>query len=188
MVSLLLGLLLFLGIHSISIAAPAYRDRLVQKSEVGYKAIYSLLSFLGIYLIGVGYAALRAEPVVLYGGMQSLRALVSVLMVAAFILFFAPYFPGKIKAVTRNPQLLSVCIWALAHLLVNGMLADVLLFGAFLLWAVVDMWSMTKREQRTVSPLKPSIRNDIIVLVVGLVVSALFAMFLHGPLIGMPLA
>ncbi|MCJ2376093.1 NnrU family protein [Vibrio sp. ZSDZ34] len=187
MFSLLLGLILFLGIHSISIIAPAYREKLVKKNEKAYKAVYSLLSFIGLYFIVTGHSSLRADPSLVYFGDQSLRPLVSILMLVGFILFFAPYFPGKIKSVTKNPQLLAVVLWALSHLLVNGNLADILLFGAFLVWAIADLISMRKRQQRVVSPLKATWVNDVIVIVIGTVVSAIFAMYLHGYLIGIPL-
>lgn len=187
MFSLLLGLVLFLGTHSISIIAPMYREKLVTKNEKAYKVVYALLSFLGLYLIVAGYGALREDPSFVYLGVQSLRPLVSILMLFGFILFFAPYFPGKIKAATKNPQLLSVVLWAFSHLLVNGNLADILLFGSFLVWAIVDLISMKKRQQRVVSPLKASWINDVIVVVVGVVVCAVFVMFLHGYLIGIPL-
>ncbi|MBC7002735.1 NnrU family protein [Photobacterium sp. BZF1] len=187
MFSLLLGLVLFLGIHSISIITPLYREKFVKKSETVYKAVYSLLSFLGIYLIVTGFGALRTDTSVIYVGYQSLRPLVYLFMLVGFILFFAPYFPGKIKAVTKNPQLLSVIFWAFSHLLVNGNLADILLFGSFLVWATVDLISMRKRHQRVVSPLKTSWVNDVIVIVLGTIVYGTFAMFLHGYLIGIPL-
>lgn len=187
MFSLLLGLVLFLGIHSISIIAPMYREKLVTINEKAYKVVYALLSLLGLYFIVAGYGSLRADPNFVYFGVQSLRPLVSILMLIGFILFFAPYFPGKIKAATKNPQLLSVVLWAFSHLLVNGNLADILLFGSFLVWAIVDLISMKKRQQRVVSPLKASWINDVIVVVVGVVVCAIFAMFLHGYLIGIPL-
>ena len=102
MFSLLLGLVLFLGIHSISIIAPLCREKLVSKNEKVYKAVYSLLSFLGIYLIVAGFGSLRADPSVIYVGDQSLRPLVYLFMLVGFILFFAPYFPGKIKAATKK--------------------------------------------------------------------------------------
>lgn len=187
MFSLLLGLVLFLGIHSISIIAPLYREKLVSKNEKVYKAVYSLLSFLGIYLIVAGFGSLRADPSVIYVGDQSLRPLVYLFMLVGFILFFAPYFPGKIKAATKNPQLLSVVLWAFSHLLVNGNLADILLFGSFLVWATVDLISMRKRQQRVVSPLKASWVNDVVVIVLGTVVYGIFAMFLHGYLVDTPL-
>lgn len=187
MFNLVFGLVLFLGIHSISIIAPQYRNKLVANNEKLYKAVYALLAFLELYLIAIGYAALRMEPVVVHFGAQSLRTLVSLLMLVGFILFFAPYFPGKIKAVTKNPQLFAVILWSFSHLLVNGNLADILLFGSFGIWAVIDLISMRTRQPKVVSPLKASWINDVIVIVLGTAVCGIFAMYLHGYLIGMPL-
>lgn len=187
MFNLIFGLILFLGVHSISILAPGYRETLVTKNEKAYKAVYALLSLLGLYFIVNGYADLREDPSIIYFGAQSLRPLVSILMLVGFILFFVPYFPGKIKAVTKNPQLLSVVLWAFSHLLVNGSLADILLFGSFLVWSIVDLISMKKRPQRVVSPLKASWVNDVIVIVAGAAIYAIFVRFLHGSLIGVPL-
>ncbi len=187
MLYLILGLVMFLGVHSISVIAPGYRETLVTKNEKAYKAVYALLSFLGLYLVVTGYGVLREDPNFIYSGSQSLRPLVSVLMLVGFILFWAPYFPGKIQALTKNPQLIAVVLWAFSHLLVNGSIADILLFGAFLVWAVIDLVSMNKRQQRVVSPLKASWVNDVIAIVIGAVVYALFVKFLHGSLIGVPL-
>ncbi len=187
MFSLLLGLFLFLGMHCASIFFLSVREKMVEKSELGWKAIYSLASIAGIYFIAVGYNALRMEPVLLYTTPFWFRHVTYLLMLVAMILFVAPYFPGKIKQVTKHPQLLAVKLWALSHLMVNGMLADVILFSAFLAWAVLDRISMKKREQRALPGLKPSGLNDIIAVVLGVVLSGAFIMFLHGKLIGMPL-
>jgi len=184
---LILGLILFLGIHSISIFAEPLRDKLANKSELGWKGLYSLISLAGIYFIAVGYASARLEPVLLYITPYWFRHVSSLLMLIALILFFAPYFPGKIQQTLKHPQLVSVKIWAVSHLLVNGMLADVVLFGAFLVWAVVDRISMKNRKQRALPGLKASGRNDVITIVLGVVTTVAFVFFLHASLIGMPL-
>ncbi len=185
--SLLLGFALFFSTHSISIIAPKYRDKLVRKNEKGYKAVYTLLSLIGLYFIVTGYAALKQNPELIYVGVQSLKPLVSVLMLVGFILFWVPYLPGKIKSVTKNPQLLSVMLWSSSHLLVNGTFADILLFGSFLVWAVIDLISMKKRQQNFMSPLNASWVNDVIAIVIGTTVYFLFAKYLHGFFIGVPL-
>ncbi len=187
MFSLILGLLLFFSAHSISIIAPDYRDKLVTKNEKNYKAVYTLLSLIGLFLIVIGYSALKTEPYVFYVGFQSLRPLVSILMLIGFILFWAPYLPGKIKSATKNPQLLSVVLWSFSHLLVNGNQADILLFGSFLVWAVLDLISMKKRQQKAVSSLTPSWVNDVLAIVIGTVIYVVFAKYLHSILIGVPL-
>lgn len=187
MLSLIAGLLLFLGIHSISIFAEDARNRMVAKSEGGWKILYSLISVVGIVLIAQGYAALRLEPIVLYVPPYWTRHLTYLLMLPAMVLFVAPYFPGKIKQITKHPQLVAVKLWAFSHLLVNGMLADVILFGAFLAWAVVDRISMKKRESRPVPGLKVNGINDILAIIIGVALTGVFAMYLHKVLIGMPL-
>lgn len=188
MLSLLIGLFLFLGIHSISIIAEDFRNSMAAKSENGWKAIYSLISILGIVFIVKGYAALRLEPVVLYVTPYWLKHLTYSLMLPAMILFVAPYLPGKIKQVTKHPQLIAVKLWALSHLLVNGMLADVILFGAFLIWAAADRISMKKRKSRTIPALKANGVNDIIAIMLGVIFTGVFIFYLHGFLIGVPLA
>ena len=101
-----------------------------------------------------------------------------------FILFLAPYFPGKISSATKHPQLIAVKLWAMSHLLVNGTVADLFLFGGFLAWAVVDRISMKKRAVRPVPGLPTSSKNDVIIIVLGLVLYAVFAVYLHQVLIG----
>lgn len=184
MALLLIGLALFLGIHSISIFAEGFRNRMAAKSELGWKAVYGLVSLVGILLIVRGYADARLEPTLLYVTPTWLRHVSALLMLPVFIFFFAPYFPGRIKAVTKHPQLVAVKLWAASHLLVNGMLADVVLFGGFLVWAVADRISMKRRAPRAVPRLPQIGMNDAIVVVVGLAAYLAFALWLHIAWIG----
>lgn len=184
MVLLILGLVLFIGMHSVSIVAEGFRNNMAAKSELGWKAVYGLISLAGIYLIVQGYAAARLDPIVLYMPPTWLRHLAALLLLPVFILFFAPYFPGKIKAVTKHPQLVAVKLWAVSHLLVNGTVADLILFGTFLAWAVVDRISLKRRTPRAVPGLPEAGINDVIVVVVGLIAYGAFAMYLHVAWIG----
>jgi uncharacterized membrane protein len=168
MLELLIGLVIFFGIHSISIFAMPLRDRLAAKSPLGWKAIYSLISLLGIVLAVRGYADLKQTAAMLYASPLWLRDVAAGLLLPSFVLFFAPYFPGRIKNSLRHPQLLALILWAGVHLLLNGSLADVLLFGSFLVWGIVDRISMNNRETRTVPHAPESKANDIILVVVGL--------------------
>lgn len=179
MTMLVLGLLLFLGIHSVSIVAEDFRDQMAARSELGWKAFYSLLSLAGIYLVVRGYAAARLDPVVLYVAPVWLRYVAALLLLPVFVLFFAPYFPGRIKAASGHPQLIAVKLWAVAHLLSNGMLADVVLFGSFLAWAVADRISMKHRYTRPVAGAPPNTINDILLLVLGIGVYLLMVFWLH---------
>jgi uncharacterized membrane protein len=187
MTLLLLGLVLFLGTHSVRIFADGWRAQRVSAMGLNaWKGVYSVLSIAGFVLIVYGYAAARLEPVVLYSPPVWTRHLASLLTIPAFILLVAAYVPGtRIKRAVGHPMVLGVKTWAVAHLLANGMLADVLLFGAFLAWAVLDYIAARKRDRvaGTVYVVGP-ITRDIVAVVVGLVAWAVFAMWLHRVLIG----
>lgn len=187
MTNLILGLFLFLGIHSISIVAEPLRDRFAAKSELGWKVLYALISLAGIFLIVKGYSQARLTPTLIYTSPYWLRHLSALLMLPVFILFLAPYLRGIISTFTKHPQLFAVILWALSHLLVNGNLADILLFGSFFVWAVADLISMKRRVSRPLPGLKESAVNDVIIVIAGLGLYGLFIVYLHGVLIGIPL-
>ncbi len=184
---LLLGLVLFLGVHSMRIAAEPLRAKLVNTLSLnGYKGLYSLVSLAGFVLVVYGYAEARTAPVVLYTPPVWTRHLAALLTIPAFILLAAAYVPGtRIKARVGHPMVLGVKTWALAHLIANGTLHDVLLFGAFLAWAVLDYIASRKRDRAagTVYVTGP-VSRDITAVLVGLVAWAVFAFWLHGMLIG----
>ncbi len=189
MLLLILGLVLFLGIHSVSIVSADGRNRLVQQMGEGpWKGLYSLVSLAGFVLIVVGYGAAREAPVLLYTLPNGFRHLAALLMLPVFVLLLAAYLPGRIKTAAKHPMLLAVKLWALAHLLANGTLADVLLFGGFLAWAVVDRISVKKREAqgltRTTLALPGSKANDAIAVVGGLGLYVLFVVWAHAFLFG----
>jgi uncharacterized membrane protein len=185
---LLLGLLLFLGAHSVSIVNDAWRNRMAAKlGERAWQGLYALVSVAGFVLIVWGYGLARNEPVVLYVPPAWLHMVAVVLLVPVFPLLLAAYLPGRIQAATRHPMLAATKLWAFAHLLANGMLADVLLFGAFLAWAVLDRISMKNRTQRPIPRLPPGRANDLIAVAGGLALYAAFVLWLHGWLIGVPL-
>lgn len=184
MLLLFLGLILFLGMHSVSIVAESFRDRMAAKSEIAWKAIYGLVAIAGFILVIRGYAAARLDPIVLYSPPVWLRHIASLLLLPVFILFFAPYLPGRIKTATKHPQLIAAKLWAIAHLLVNGTLADVVLFGSVLAWAVADRISLKRRKPRPLPGAPESAINDVILVVVGLGAYAAFAFWLHAAWIG----
>ena len=184
MLMFILGLVLFFGIHSISIFALPLRDKLAAKSLFGWKVFYGVVSLIGLVLISKGYAELRLSPTYLYATPMWMRHVAALLLLPTFILFFAPYFPGRLNNVVKHPQLASVKLWAVSHLLINGTLADLMLFGSFLIWAIVDLVSMKKRSARPVQIINQSKTNDIVVVVVGLGVYVAFVLWLHGMLIG----
>jgi uncharacterized membrane protein len=185
MMYLVLGLILFLGIHSVSIVAPAWRDaRSAALGEGAWKGLYTLVSIAGFALLIYGYGLARQQPVVLYTPPAAMRHVAMLLMLPVFPLLFAAYLPGRLKRAAKHPMLLAVKFWALAHLLANGTLADVLLFGGFLVWAVADRISMKHRTQRPLPGAPPSAMNDAIAVVGGVVVYLLFVFWAHAWLIG----
>lgn len=184
MIYLVLGLVLFLGMHSISIVAPAWRDRTAARLGNAWKGLYSLTTIAGLIVIVWGYGIARQNPVILYAPPAWTRYITAVLMLPVFTLFLAAYFPGRIKGVLKHPMLLSVMLWAVAHLIATGTLADVVLFGGFLAWAVADRMSFKWRTPRPI-PTAPSMKlNDGIAIVAGLAVYVVFEHWLHVRWIG----
>lgn len=184
MTILIIGLAVFLGTHSISIVAPAWRDRVAERLGNGWRAIYSILSLIGFVLIIKGYVIARANPVVIYTPPLWLHHVTAALMLLVFPLLLAAYLPGKIKTAFKHPMLNAVKFWAFAHLLSNGTLNDIILFGSFLLWAVADRISVKRRPVRPLRTLPASRYNDWIALIGGLLLYVAFVHGLHRLLIG----
>lgn len=185
MTFLILGLLLFLGAHSISIVNDPWRNRIQARlGEIGWKGVYSVVSIVGFVLIVLGYAAARLDPVVLYTPPTALRHVAMLLLVPVFPLLLATYLPGRIKSAVKHPMLVATKLWAFAHLLANGNLADVLLFGGFLAWAVADRISLKRRQARALHTAPAGKVNDVIAVVGGLALYVGFVMWLHVWLIG----
>ncbi len=193
MLVLLAGLAIFLGVHCVSIVAPGWRAaQVAQRGERAWKGLYSIAAAVGLALIVVGYGMARQAPVVVYTPPAGLRHLALALMLPVFPLLFAAYLPGRIRRAARHPMLLAVKLWAAAHLLANGTAADLLLFGGFLAWAVVDLISVKRRpaaEVHAVPAAAARPANDAIALMGGLLVYVLFIAGGHRWLTGVsPLA
>lgn len=189
MALLVLGLILFLGIHSVSIVAPAWRNaQVTRRGEHAWKGVYSLVSLAGLVLLIYGYGAARQSAPLLYAPPQLLRQLSLLLMLPVFPLLFAAYMPGRIQRGARHPFLLAVLLWAVAHLLSNGTLADVLLFGAFLVWTVADLISVQRRAvPHKVPGAPPAAFNDVVAIVGGLLVYVGFVLWAHRWMTGVSL-
>lgn len=188
MTLLVAGLILFLGIHSLVIFAPAAREGLTQRlGRNGWRGLHSLVSAAGLVLIIIGYGQARLEPVVLYTPPFWMRHVVFTLMLPVFPLMLAAYLPGRIKAKLKHPMLAGLKLWAFAHLLANGMLADLLLFGGFLAWAVADRISLKRRPPTLQTTQPPRALNDVLAVVLGLALYVATLLWLHRLLIGMPL-
>jgi uncharacterized membrane protein len=187
MAYLIAGLVIFLGAHSVRIVADDWRAaRIASWGEGKWKIVYSLVSIAGFVLIVYGYGEARLVPTVLYTPPVWTRHLAALLTLPAFILIVAAYVKGtRIKARIGHPMIVGVKLWAFAHLLSNGTLADVVLFGAFLVWAVLDYLAARRRDRAagTVYPVGP-VSRDLIAIGAGGLAWAIFAFMLHGPLIG----
>ena len=187
MTLLIAGLIVFLGVHSVRIFADDWRAaRVAAMGLLAWKAVHSVISIAGFSLIVYGYGFAREAPVDLWNPPLFTRHLASLLTLPVFVLIAAAYVPGThVRAALKHPMILGVKAWALAHLLANGRLADVVLFGAFLAWAILDFRAARLRDRKlgTNYPAKGALR-DILVVVIGLAAWAVFALMLHGPLIG----
>ena len=184
---LILGLVLFLGAHSLRIFADGWRARQIARlGEKKWKGLYALTSLIGFALICWGFGLARHHPVLLYTPLPWLVRLNALLTLVAFVLFVAARVPRNgIRARLHHPQVLAVKVWAFGHLLATGMLHDVVLFGAFLLWAVVLFAASRRRDRREGTVYPPgTAKGTIIAIVAGVVGWALFAFWLHALLIG----
>jgi uncharacterized membrane protein len=185
MAILIAGLVIFLGIHSIAIVAPGLRGRASQRlGENAWTGLYSLIALLGFVLIVYGFGLARQAPLVLYTPPGWMRHVTFLLMLPVFPLALAAYLPGRIQRAAKHPLLAAVKFWAFAHLLANGMLADVLLFGGFLAWAVLDRISLKRRPAQTPRTAPAGRFNDVIAVVLGLALYALFISWAHLKLFG----
>jgi uncharacterized membrane protein len=187
MILLILGLLIFLGAHSLRIFADPWRTR--QRERLGalpWKGIVSVASLAGLVLIVWGFGLARAAPVQLWSPPAWTRHVAALLVLLAFILLVAAYLPGThIKAAVGHPMTAAVKVWALAHLLANGTLADIVLFGSFLAWSVLA-FAHARRVDRAAGTRYPALGlgRDVAAVVVGAVAWALFAHYGHQWLIG----
>ena len=187
MTILILGLLLFLGLHSIRIVADDWRTAQVKRlGENTWKGIYSLLSLAGLGLIVWGFGLARQQPVVLWIAPVGMKHVAALLTLVAFVLLAAAYVPrNALKSRLHHPMLLAVKVWAFAHLLSNGRLADLALFGAFLAWAVACYVAARKRDRASDAkyPLGTALGTTL-TLFIGAAAWAGFTFWLHGALIG----
>ncbi len=185
MIMLLVGLAVFLGMHSVSIFAPQWRGAMASRmGTLPWKGLYSAVSIVGFVLLWKGYALARLEPIPVYVPPAGLRHVAALLMLPVFSLLLAAYLPGRIKALAVHPMLVAVKLWAVSHLLANGMLADIVLFGAFLAWAVMDRISLKRRAPANTPSLPRSAVNDAVVVIGGLALYGVFVGRWHEALIG----
>lgn len=188
MLILVIGLVIFFTMHSITLVNDGWRNQVVAKIGIWpWQAGYSLIAAIGFIMIVYGYDQARLSPVVLYTSPYWMHFVTVVLMIPVFPLLLATYLPGRIRTTVKHPMLAATKLWAFAHLLVNGTLADVLLFGAFLVWAVADRISLKRRTAEPVPAVMHSKLNDFLVVVIGLAIYVAFLFGVHKWLIGVPI-
>ena len=204
MTQLILGLILFLGAHSVRIWADGWRDQTIEAyGEKAFKGVYALVSILGFYLLVVGYGEARLQTVALWNPPIFTKHISMLLMLLSSILLVATYIPrNHFKMRLGHPMVLSVTVWALSHLLANGNLADLVLFGSFLIWAVLNFRSARARDRALLLNLnvteeaagesiaesesahQPKLLSTIITLVGGIAIWALITFVLHAKIVG----
>jgi uncharacterized membrane protein len=187
MTILILGLIIFLGLHSVRIFADDWRTQMrARLGEPAWKGLYSVLSLLGFGLIIWGYGLARQAPVAVWTPPPFARHPAALLVCIAFVFIAAAYVPRNgIKARLHHPMTLGVKVWALAHLLANGTLHDIILFGSFLLWSVL-LFRAARRRDAAAGTIYPAGTGGATTatIVAGLAGAVIFALWLHGPLIG----
>ena len=182
---LIAGLLVFLGIHTFTTLRELRLAAIDKLGDSGYRIVYSVIAFVGLALIVYGYGAYRAAGYIpVWESPRGMNHLAMLLMWIAFICVTAAYTPvGKIKTTLKHPMLVGVKTWALAHLLVNGDLGSMILFGAFLAWAVYDRISEKRRGADPAVMVAGFTSGDIMAIVIGTVLYGLM-LWLHPVLIG----
>ncbi len=186
MLVMILGLVIFLGAHSVRIFAEDWRSEQIRRlGEMRWKALFSVVSIVGLALAIWGFGRMRLDPIWVWFPPVGLRHAVALLMIPAFILLVAAYVPNNhIKAKLGHPMVLAVKVWALSHLLANGRLGDIIFFGAFLLWAVLDFRAARRRQPAPAVTPRPV--GTAITVVGGVIAYYLFAFHLHLWVTGVP--
>jgi len=184
MIWLALGLTLFLGIHLIRALAPQWREaQIARLGDKGWKGLYTLVSLIGFGLILWGFSQARFSTVALWPPIRGMNHLAAALVLIAMILMAAAYVPrNHFKAKLQHPMTLSVKVWAFAHLLANNTLADVMLFGSFLVWAILVFRAARRRPAPVLAA--PTAAGTAATVVAGVALWAVFAFWLHAAWLG----
>ena len=191
---MILGLVLFLGTHTLTTRRGARASLISSMGEGGYKIAYSLVSVAGIALIAYGFSRYRAagyidvwEGAVSPGVLRGLKHTTVALMLPASILLVASYLRGRIYTAIKHPMLTAVKLWAAGHLLANGDLGSIILFGSFLAWAVYDRISLKSRSDAGAPPIPVGgVGNDVLAVIIGVIVYVAIVFAFHPVVIGVP--
>jgi uncharacterized membrane protein len=185
---MIFGLAVFIGSHVFVTLRPQRAALIARLGEGAYKGLFSLVSLIGIILIGYGFARYRAEGWIdVWYPPHWTRHLTDALVWPAIIFIIAAYIPGQIRRVLRHPMLVGVKLWAVAHLIANGDLGSIILFGSIILWAGFDR-AMIKRRKDAVAPPIASggYRGDFVAVVAGTLVYFALGFWFHPLVIGKP--
>jgi uncharacterized membrane protein len=185
---MILGLVLFFGVHTLTTKREQRARLIAQWSEGAYKIAYALVALAGLVLIVWGFAHYRAAGQIdLWYPPKWLKHVTVALMLPAVILVVAAYIRGRIYTVIKHPMLSGIKLWAAAHLLANGDLGGIILFGSFLGWAVFDRISLKRRTDAGAPPIPVGApTNDLIAIAVGIVAYLALAFAFHPVVIGVP--
>jgi uncharacterized membrane protein len=185
---MILGLVLFLGVHVLTTQRKLRGRLIASMGEGGYKMAYALVSLAGLVLIVWGFGHYRSGGMIdVWSPPRLLKHITAALMLPAVILVVASYIRGRIYTAVKHPMLAGVKLWAAAHLLANGDLGGIILFGSFLAWAVYDRISLKRRTDAGAPPIPVGgIANDLIAVAVGIVAYLALAFAFHPVVIGVP--
>jgi uncharacterized membrane protein len=186
LVVLILGLILFLGPHVFVTLRPQRDAAVKQLGEGPYKGLFAALSLAGLYVTGKGFGMYDAAgPLVLWTAPAWMRHITEALMLFACIFVAAAYLRGNIKRVLKHPLLVGVKTWAVAHLLVNGDVGGIILFGSVLAWAVYDRITLKRRsDPGELSIAEGGLKNDIAAVVVGIILYLALGFVFHPLIVG----
>lgn len=192
MLLMVAGLALFFLIHLVPTAPELRRGLIDRYGEVPYKVAFSIIALIGLAIVVVGYGKVQVNPgknPVLWDPPLWARHVTLVLMVPAMILLVAAYIPSRIRTSVKHPMLAAVKLWALGHLLANGDMASIVLFGSFLAWAIYDRISVKKRGATgPLGNVEPgSVVNDIAVVLLGLALYGAMVVWGHAYFINVPI-
>jgi uncharacterized membrane protein len=188
LIIMILGLVLFLGAHTLTTQREARASFIDMLGEGGYKIVYSLVSIAGIALIAYGFARYRAESWTdVWYPPVAFKHITVALMLPAVILVVASYLRGRIYTAVKHPMLVGVKLWAAAHLIANGDLGSIILFGSVLAWAVYDRISLKSRSDSGAPPIPVGgVGNDALAVVIGIIAYVALAFAFHPVVIGVP--
>jgi uncharacterized membrane protein len=188
LLTMIAGLVLFIGTHILTILRDKRAAVIARLGESGYKIAYTVIAIVGVYLIGHGFSVYRAtEWINVWYPPVAMRHIALGLMLPAIILVVASYIRGHIYTAVKHPMLAGVKLWAVLHLLANGDLGSIILFGSILAWAVYDRISLKRREDPGAPPIPVGgLGNDLIAVVVGTVAYLALAFAFHPLVIGVP--